>query len=120
MHTYLDARKVATKNIRREATAAKRGRKPPPENETKREKFLRLAHPRLIKAIKAVRVLTNFARGDYEWDDRDVIYMETMLQRELNELKQAFSRGGKKRAITVAFPTGEQPVEDAFEVERAH
>jgi hypothetical protein len=55
-----------------------KGRKPAPANETKKDKFIRLAKARVAKALKAMKQLKALTGSNYESDDK--IRMKIMDQ----------------------------------------
>lgn len=76
--------KPAAKNA--PATATKKaGRKSAPENETKAERFIRLAKPRMTKAIKAISVLGNLSGAGYEYTPEQVDKMRGAIDAEMQK-----------------------------------
>lgn len=71
-------------------------RKPNPnKNESKAEKFVRLAEARTIKAIKAIRALPALAGSGYEsTEDQRTIVVDALMA-EVERVKTAFSSPGK-------------------------
>ena len=69
--------------------AAKKGL----ENETKREKFVRLAEARTNKIINMIQLLGNCSNhSQYEYDQKDVDKIFKAIQTELDEAKKRFSK----------------------------
>jgi hypothetical protein len=68
----------------------------PKGEESKREKFLRLASARTSKAIDAIRTLANLSGPGYEYTPEDVQKMEEAFKAELGRTFQAL----KKREAT--------------------
>ncbi len=63
------------------------------ENETKREKFVRLAEARTNKIINMVQLLGNCSNtSQYEYTQKDVDKIFKALQFELDEAKKRFSK----------------------------
>lgn len=60
-------------------------RKHPPKNETPREKFIRLANARVQKAISAINLVGQLASPRYDYTDRDVDAIVTVLKAELDK-----------------------------------
>lgn len=97
----LDARKTASKT--KPPEIVRRGRKPPPENESKRQRFLRLANVRMTNTIKEIRKLGNFARSsNYEVTEADVSLMQDTLYREVDAVIKEYARV-KTKPKTVDF-----------------
>jgi hypothetical protein len=65
------------------------GRKPAPENESKNDKFVRLASPRVTKAIKTIRTIANLGSVNYERTAEQVDKIILVLTAELASLKKA-------------------------------
>lgn len=61
-------------------------------NESKAERFVRLAEPRVSRACKAISLIGNFATGDYEYTEQQVDAMFAALQDELNTQKAKFTK----------------------------
>ena len=66
-------------------------------NESKAERFVRLAEPRVSRACKAISLIGNFANGDYEYTDKQVQSMFAALQEELDAQKAKFTKKGTDR-----------------------
>lgn len=62
-------------------------------NESKAERFVRLAEPRVSRACKAISLIGNFATGDYEYTEQQVEAMFGAMQEELNTQKAKFTKG---------------------------
>ena len=60
--------------------------------ETKSARFLRVAEPRVNRACKAISLIGNLARGDYEYTDEQANAMIAAMQHELDGVKIAFKR----------------------------
>lgn len=62
------------------------------KNETKREKFVRIAEARTNKIITMIRLLGNCSnKGSYEYDESDVQKMFSTIDKELRLAKQKYS-----------------------------
>lgn len=61
-------------------------------NESKAERFVRLAEPRVSRACKAISLIGNFATGDYEYTEKQVEAMFGAMQEELNAQKAKFTK----------------------------
>ena len=70
---------------------------PPPQNgETSREKFQRLAPPRVENVIKAVRRLANLAdKSVYDYTAAEPGRMSKAIREELDRMDQQFAGGFK-------------------------
>ena len=85
---------------------SKAGRKPPPPNETAREKFLRIGQARMQNAIHAIRLLGNLARTtDYDYYESDVAQMHATLTEATNDALSKF-KPSEKKDIVFAFIHG--------------
>lgn len=61
------------------------------QQETKEERFIRLAEYRMNKAIKAVDSIKNLAnKGSYEYKDEQVNEMFSVLENTVADVKSAF------------------------------
>ena len=69
-------------------------------NETKAERFVRLAEPRVTRACKAVSLLGNLAASGYEYTDQQVKTMFDAVQYELDAARAEFDKRGKRQAFT--------------------
>lgn len=65
--------------------------------ETKSARFLRVAEPRVNRACKAISLIGNLARGDYEYTDEQANAMIAAIQNELDGVKMAFKRKQEKK-----------------------
>jgi len=48
------------------------GRTTPPSDESRRDRFIRIATPRIERALNSIRLLGNLASANYEWGPEDV------------------------------------------------
>lgn len=63
------------------------------KNETKREKFVRIAEARTNKIINMIQLLGNCSnQGLYEYTQKDVNKIFNALQTELDEAKKRYSK----------------------------
>ena len=66
-------------------------------NETKNEKFIRIAEGRVTKLLSWIRKLDNLSnRGNYEYTDEQVEQMFSAIEDELSEVKSHFLKSGKE------------------------
>ena len=66
-------------------------------NETKNEKFVRIAEGRVTKLLSWIRKLDNLSnRGNYEYTDEQVVQMFSAIEDELAEAKSHFLKSGKE------------------------
>lgn len=68
--------------------------------ETKQQKFVRIAEPRVTRACKAVRLLGNLASSSYEYTEEQVDAMFGAVQQELDTARAAFSQKDKPKKFT--------------------
>ena len=66
-------------------------------NESKAERFVRLAEPRVSRACKAISLIGNFATGDYEYTAKQGQSMFAAMQEELDAQKAKFTKKGTDR-----------------------
>lgn len=69
------------------------------ENETKEERFVRIAEPRFSRACKAVSLLGNLAGSGYEYTEEQVDAMFGAVQEALDTARAQF----KKKSNVVRF-----------------
>jgi hypothetical protein len=71
-----------------------------PENETKREKTIRLVNGRVVAALQKVHIIGNCASSAYEYNSDDVDNIESAILAELdtviNKLRDNLKSGGGK------------------------
>lgn len=65
-------------------------------NETKAERFVRLAEPRVSRACKAISLIGHLAASSYEYTDQQVDAMFKAMQDELNAQRAKFNKDVKK------------------------
>lgn len=65
--------------------------------ETKSERFVRLAEPRVSRACKAVSLLANLASSQYEYTEKQVDAMFAAIEEELTTARAAFKKGKDSR-----------------------
>ncbi len=67
------------------------------QNETKREKFIRIAEARTNKIISMVQLLGNCANpGSYEYTEKDVADIFGAIEKEIKLTKMKFSSADDK------------------------
>lgn len=67
------------------------------QNETKREKFIRIAEARTNKIISMVQLLGNCANhGSYEYTEKDVADIFGAIEKEIKLAKMKFSSADNK------------------------
>lgn len=62
-------------------------------NETKAERFVRLAEPRVSRACKAISLIGHLAASSYEYTEEQVDAMFGAMQEALNTAKAKYSKG---------------------------
>ena len=66
-------------------------------DETKNEKFIRIAESRVTKLLAWIGKLDNLSnRGNYEYTDEQVEQMFSAINEELEEVKSHFLKSGKE------------------------
>lgn len=68
--------------------------------ETKQQKFVRIAEPRVTRACKAVSLLGNLASSNYEYTKEQVDAMFGAVQQELDTARAAFNKPDKLKKFT--------------------
>lgn len=68
----------------------KRERKTLPSNETKEARFVRVATPRVVKAIKQIKLLSNCAASSYAYEPEQVKKMVDAIEEALANTAAAF------------------------------
>lgn len=66
-------------------------------NESKAERFVRLAEPRVSRACKAISLIGHLAASSYEYTDKQVDAMFEAMQEELNAQKAKFKKGSERK-----------------------
>lgn len=61
--------------------------------ESKAERFVRVAEPRVGRACKAISLIGNFATGDYEYTEQQVDAMFAAMQEALNTARAKYRKG---------------------------
>ncbi len=61
-------------------------------NESKAERFVRLAEPRVNRACKAISMIGHLAASSYEYTEQQVDAMFTAMQQELDAQKAKFTK----------------------------
>ena len=73
-------------------------------DETKAEKFERLARKRFPKAVKSLRLLKNLSnKSAYEYDPVKIDAMLTLIRAEVDSIEQAFSNSTGEDGIPNPF-----------------
>ncbi|MBR4353972.1 MAG: hypothetical protein IKP97_01590 [Kiritimatiellae bacterium] len=75
------------------------------KQETKRDKFVRMAEARTIKIISMIRLLGNCSnRGAYEYTDKDVNKIFTAIESAVSDAKKRFknSPNGTAQVFSLA------------------
>lgn len=65
--------------------------------ESKAERFLRIAEPRVNRACKAIRLVANLASSGYESTESQVEAMFAAMQGELDAARAAFCKKQDKK-----------------------
>lgn len=72
--------------------------------ETKEERFIRIAEPRVSRACKAVSLLGNLAGSGYEYTEEQVDAMFGAVQEALDTARAAFNK--KPKTVKFKFESG--------------
>ena len=78
------------------AKKERKKRTPPPKDETKEAKFVRVCTPRVAKAVKAMNNIGNCAGVAYTYSEKQVDQIQTVLEKQLNSVLDKFTFGGKE------------------------
>lgn len=70
------------------------------DNESRRDKFLRLGKRRMLKALQAVRLLGNLSSSNYHYSPRDVELMRWTL---IDQLDKTFAKFNRPTHTDIAF-----------------
>lgn len=77
------------------------------KNETKREKFERLAEQRVTEIIKKIRLVGNLAnRRNYDYEKKHIEEIITTLEKELKDLKNKFQEENRDNQRVFSFSRG--------------
>lgn len=66
-------------------------------NESKAERFVRLAEPRVNRACKAISMIGHLAASSYEYTEQQVDAMFTAMQQELDAQKAKFAKVAERK-----------------------
>jgi hypothetical protein len=77
---------------------APRGRKPPPADESRHDKFLRIATRRMRMVLRQIQLLGNLSSSNYETNADEIKRMHEAIDREMDA---AFGRLEKSRRAPV-------------------
>ncbi len=66
-------------------------------NESKAERFVRLAEPRVNRACKAISMIGHLAASSYEYTEQQVDAMFTAMQQELDAQKAKFTKATDRK-----------------------
>ncbi len=70
--------------------------------ETKRDKFIRLAESRMNNALKQIQLLGNLANtSNYDYTEEDVDKMIRTLRKAVNELEASFKGESKSKKFNL-------------------
>lgn len=62
------------------------------QEETKRDRFLRLAEGRTNRALDAIRTITNLSnRRMYEWEEQDIRKISKAIKDAVSDMEGSFS-----------------------------
>ena len=66
-------------------------------NESKAEKFVRLAEPRVNRACKAISMIGHLAASSYEYTEQQVDAMFAAMQDALNTARAKYRKGADNK-----------------------
>lgn len=75
-----------------------KGKKTPPKEETKNQRFQRVVLPRVQKALKAIQLIGNCAGSGYECSDTEAAQMFNALTDAVNSAQEKFMRKSVSQA----------------------
>jgi hypothetical protein len=67
--------------------------------ETPRQRFVRLANKRVVKAIRAIQLVGNLSSPAYQYDEKDVIKIFDAIQSEVDQARSKFSKREKASIV---------------------
>lgn len=73
------------------------------KTESKRERFLRIATPRVNRVLQAIQLLGNLSSPVYEWNDEDVNAIQKAIVDELGKSLSQFDRKAGKAKPAFGF-----------------
>jgi dipeptidase len=90
--TMSEENEVVEETESTEENGAKRGRKPVPEDESRENRFQRLATSRVNKALKAIQLIGNLAqKNNYGYTDKQVLKIRDALEHTVASTMEKFS-----------------------------
>lgn len=90
------------------AAKSKLGRKPPPPNETRRDRFVRIGAKRMENVIRQIQLLGNLCGANYECSGDDLVLMRDSIHHEL-EMALARFTPKKRQAASAGFSFASSP-----------
>jgi hypothetical protein len=66
---------------------------------TRRQRFVRLANKRVVKAIKAIQLLGNLSSPAHQYDENDVTKIFEAIQTEVDQARSKFSNHEKRGVV---------------------
>lgn len=103
------ARKPATRTATAQPRKAKLGRKPPPENETRHDRFMRIGTKRMQNAIRQIQLLGNLCSPNYECDADDLSLMRDTIHHELDMALARFTPRKREGISAFSFKQTRSP-----------
>jgi hypothetical protein len=70
-----------------------------PQEETARQRFVRLANKRVVKVIKAIQLIGNLSSRAYQYDDKDVDKIFDAIQTEVDQARSKFLKREKSGIV---------------------
>lgn len=66
-----------------------------PAGENRRERFLRIAEPRVQRVLNSIRIIGNLATANYKWTDDDINRIQDAVVKQLGVTLARFERTKK-------------------------
>lgn len=86
--------------------AQRLGRKPPPPNETRRDRFLRIGQRRMNNVIRQIQLLGNLSSSTYDCQQQDIDLIREVIARELEAALSRFTPRQRQGSRDFSFGQG--------------
>jgi hypothetical protein len=103
------AKKAKSPRKARVIVKARLGRKPPPPNESKRDRFCRIGERRMNEVIGKIALLGNLSGPQYECTHDDLERMKSTIQIALDGAMSRFGRTVRQQATGFSFTDNRSP-----------
>jgi hypothetical protein len=102
-------KQAKTETPQGDANAANgKGKVKPPENETKRDKFLRLAPSRTEAVLRRIDQLGKLSGSGYEWEADEMQQILDAVFDAVHDMKRKFERKREKTSVGFKFASPKQ------------